>query len=372
MSSKWKSVVVNYITNIFVRRSEPVIAPAIAAQHLKLSNLQKTLIADRFKNARKISLCHVKPTPKPRTTPTTDNNSSCSTCSITHRKFVPIVFQSAPGAHRMYVDEVCTQRESRILINAFNDGLLNMGLDQDDEDGATTKLKRAAVGESVINPLYGGEEVLGPVAFSVLGVLKERMQRIAEEVHGVKLHDSGALLARLRIPEVLRSALHERYSRESGDFLDHIDKVQGLQGTDIPGGYDQLRRLICSTYATPHIDKANRLNYDVSCVLYLNDSAEWLRYKETEAAKLGSCSSSEDSEGDDEPLTPLVFEGGRFVFNDEDGLDTVLVPRRGRLLVFDSGPENMHQVQHVLKGSRYTLAVWFTKDDGRTESYPMY
>mmetsp|Transcript_48577 Transcript_48577/g.118315 ORF Transcript_48577/g.118315 Transcript_48577/m.118315 type:complete len:375 (+) Transcript_48577:137-1261(+) len=81
-------------------------------------------------------------------------------------------------------------------------------------------------------------------------------------------------------------------------------------------------------YWNPHVDKANIPTYDYSALLYLNTFGE-------------------------------DFEGGDFAFIDDDA-DRVVQPRAGRLLLFPSGPENLHQVREVTKGTRYVLAMWFT------------
>uniref|UniRef100_A0A7S1EDK5 Fe2OG dioxygenase domain-containing protein n=2 Tax=Hemiselmis andersenii TaxID=464988 RepID=A0A7S1EDK5_HEMAN len=81
-------------------------------------------------------------------------------------------------------------------------------------------------------------------------------------------------------------------------------------------------------YWNPHVDKANIPTYDYSALLYLNTL------------------------GDD-------FEGGEFAFLDDDA-DRIVQPRAGRLLLFPSGPENLHQVREVTRGTRYVLAMWFT------------
>ena len=81
-------------------------------------------------------------------------------------------------------------------------------------------------------------------------------------------------------------------------------------------------------YWNPHVDKANIPTYDYSALLYLNTRG-------------------------------LDFEGGDFAFLDDDA-DRVVEPRAGRLLYFTSGPENLHQVREVRKGTRYVLAMWFT------------
>ncbi|CAE7660623.1 DNAH7, partial [Symbiodinium microadriaticum] len=82
-------------------------------------------------------------------------------------------------------------------------------------------------------------------------------------------------------------------------------------------------------YWAPHIDKANVPDYDVSAILYLSTMGE-------------------------------QFSGGAFAFNDADA-DRIVEPKMGRLLLFDSGPSNLHQVYPVLSGTRLALSVWFSR-----------
>ena len=65
-----------------------------------------------------------------------------------------------------------------------------------------------------------------------------------------------------------------------------------------------------------HVDKANIASYDYSAVLYLNAP--------------GAC-----------------FDGGEFVFRDGGDVDEVVLPAVGRLLLFASGAENLHQVRSI-------------------------
>merc|ERR1739845_152708 len=53
------------------------------------------------------------------------------------------------------------------------------------------------------------------------------------------------------------------------------------------------------------------------------------------------------------------FGGGELAFNDADA-DRIVRPLAGRLVAFSSGLENLHRVQPMTWGRRYTLAVWFT------------
>ena len=81
-------------------------------------------------------------------------------------------------------------------------------------------------------------------------------------------------------------------------------------------------------YWNAHVDKANIASYDYSALLYLN------------------------TQGDG-------FTNGDFAFIDDDD-DKTVAPIAGRLLMFTSGLENLHQVREVTKGARYVLAMWFT------------
>jgi hypothetical protein len=98
-------------------------------------------------------------------------------------------------------------------------------------------------------------------------------------------------------------------------------------------------------YTVPHVDQANVPTYEFSTILYLNNSAA----PDTNG---GGADCVDEKAGQ--------FEGGHFAFNDSTG-DLLVAPRRGRLLAFTSGPENLHQVYPVTSGNRFTLAVWFSR-----------
>mmetsp|Transcript_2600 Transcript_2600/g.4008 ORF Transcript_2600/g.4008 Transcript_2600/m.4008 type:complete len:230 (+) Transcript_2600:316-1005(+) len=83
-------------------------------------------------------------------------------------------------------------------------------------------------------------------------------------------------------------------------------------------------------YWHPHVDKDNTPHYDMSGLVYLT------------------------THGED-------FQGGEFVFLDEDKPTTVR-PRRGRFITFSSGPENPHRFTQVTSGTRYCFSMWFSCD----------
>jgi len=53
-----------------------------------------------------------------------------------------------------------------------------------------------------------------------------------------------------------------------------------------------------------------------------------------------------------------TFEGGEIVF---ERAQLVVKPRRGLLLAFPSDAGHVHEVLPVRRGVRYTMAIWFTK-----------
>lgn len=55
------------------------------------------------------------------------------------------------------------------------------------------------------------------------------------------------------------------------------------------------------------------------------------------------------------------FEGGYFQFIDSVSNHTIH-PRAGRLLMFSSGMENLHEVMPVTSGERFVMSMWFTCD----------
>jgi len=125
-------------------------------------------------------------------------------------------------------------------------------------------------------------------------------------------------------------------------LLIYKTRLQIMEHYDLPELYESgsvITRIACPTgvrssrdklhYACLHVDKANIASYDYSALIYLSDY------------------------GSD-------FDGGKFAFCDNGRVDHIVEPRKGRLVAFTSGPENLHQVRNVTRGTRYVLAMWFT------------
>ena len=123
----------------------------------------------------------------------------------------------------------------------------------------------------------------------------------------------------------------------SGDDAPTLRPVGAIFTHIVPGetsgtSVTQSTPIDAHGYWSPHVDKANVPEYDVSAVLYLSD-------------------------GDG-----VDFEGGALHFMDASGGWKTVTPRRNRLVVFSSGEENVHAVGVVTSGERTTLNLWLTRD----------
>ncbi|XP_043196114.1 2-oxoglutarate and iron-dependent oxygenase domain-containing protein 3-like [Amphibalanus amphitrite] len=97
-------------------------------------------------------------------------------------------------------------------------------------------------------------------------------------------------------------------------------------------------RTVHDEYWHTHVDKETYPSFHYTSLVYLNDY------------------------GHD-------FQGGRFIFNDNDANRTV-EPKTGRVSAFTAGWENPHQVEPVSDGVRFALTVAFTCDQSQAISDP--
>ncbi|KDO27586.1 hypothetical protein SPRG_06854 [Saprolegnia parasitica CBS 223.65] len=101
--------------------------------------------------------------------------------------------------------------------------------------------------------------------------------------------------------------------------------------TRIIGNASWTAAEIHDEYWHPHVDKNNTWHYDYSGLVYLSDYG-------------------------------IDFTGGLFAFID-DTKNHTFEPARGRLMMFHSGMENLHQVRPVETGARYVMSMWFSCDE---------
>jgi len=156
---------------------------------------------------------------------------------------------------------------------------------------------------------------------------------VSRELLTRRMGDAGAqaicgLVERVRRQIIKDFGLTEREEQEgrpvlfeSGALLTRLQAEWARDMWEITGEEDYA-------YWNVHVDKANVASYDYAALLYLNTQGEH-------------------------------FSGGDFAFVDAEE-DQLVAPRRGRLLTFTAGPENLHQVRRVTKGTRFVLAMWYT------------
>ncbi|TMW57606.1 hypothetical protein Poli38472_003531 [Pythium oligandrum] len=130
-----------------------------------------------------------------------------------------------------------------------------------------------------------------------------------------------------RTIEKIRLALIEEFQ------LEHLYFTAPTFITRIVGNASWEPTEIHDEYWHPHVDKDNTRHYDYSGLLYLSDYG-------------------------------LDFTGGLFAFIDKKS-EQVVEPARGRLMMFTSSKENLHQVRRVETGTRYVMSMWFTCDERR-------
>lgn len=182
---------------------------------------------------------------------------------------------------RILTDNIASEEDCEVIVAATR-AALSSGITQTYEIESRTTTTRML-------PCVGSysEDLLGMLAYAKVQMLVGRIQNEVESDYGVSVCEAGSLL------------------QWRSSSQDETDK-----------------------YSTSHIDKANRMAYDFSAVLYLTTAG-------------------------------VDFTGGSFAFNDRR-CDNVVTPVAGRLVTFTSGPENVHQAQHVLTGNRLSLAAWFS------------
>ncbi|KAJ8688224.1 hypothetical protein QAD02_024019 [Eretmocerus hayati] len=90
-------------------------------------------------------------------------------------------------------------------------------------------------------------------------------------------------------------------------------------------------KTIHDEYWHPHVDKETYESFHYTSLLYLSDHGR-------------------------------DFQGGRFIFLDNNSVNSTIEPRKGRVSIFTSGSENLHAVERVTSGERYALTVSFTCD----------
>ena len=219
-----------------------------------------------------------------------------------------------PGmASRHVIDDAFDPRDLSVLVAAAKTSMYALR-------GSDGEASAAALGRA-------SEGILGLDAHVAMRrTLRAMAETARRAVHGVHPVVSGVPAEGDRT-EGAHSGDDAPTLRPVGAIFTHI-----VPGETSVTSVTQSTPIDAHGYWSPHVDKANVPEYDVSAVLYLSD-------------------------GDG-----VDFAGGALHFMDASGGWKTVTPRRNRLVVFSSGEENVHAVGVVTSGERTTLNLWLTRD----------
>ena len=129
------------------------------------------------------------------------------------------------------------------------------------------------------------------------------------------------------------------------------------------GGEDTAEKGPKYEYTTLHCDKANNFEYDITALLYLSDhgtdfTGGELIFVDQPPSPTQATTPSQHNKQQHSTKT--------FTAQEEDLssganslVQTAIRPKRGSLVVFDSGIGNFHRVSPVVSGNRLLLSVWY-------------
>ena len=117
--------------------------------------------------------------------------------------------------------------------------------------------------------------------------------------------------------------------------------------TRVVGNPDWQPKEMHDEYYHPHVDKENTGHYDYSGLLYLADHGTDFT---------GGQFSFMDSGPDGKPVSSM--DHGHAV-------NSTVMPKKGRLIIFTAGSENLHRLTKVETGTRTVLSLWFTCDESK-------
>lgn len=141
-----------------------------------------------------------------------------------------------------------------------------------------------------------------------------------DTVQSILCPRAGALLSSFKVQ------LHQHAQKQTGKSLKEAGSIVSWLNNPKNYGQGNLAKYKQKYgYWIAHCDKANNNEYDYSVLLYLNTD----------------------------------FEGGNLVFMD-DGIDFVVEPKGGRVVIFSSSSNNIHRVEPVISGDRFLLSVWYS------------
>ena len=117
-----------------------------------------------------------------------------------------------------------------------------------------------------------------------------------------------------------------------------------------------------------------KIIHERSGELHIPDNTELVKWKEGREMGLHSDNSWPDGSQQDHPTNFRTWSGIFYINDDYEGGEIefpykkyMYKPRANSLVVFPSTSDYLHGVKKITKGTRYTVAMWFTQDFAHIE-----
>ena len=260
-----------------------------------------------------------------------------------------------PRCGRLVMDDFASAGDTQRLLHALRGALGDAAYEQHgDASLALDVLLRAP--PSIPHDDFGGTPLLDFGALALVDATVQRMRAQVADTFGVaggELRVAGVLASRLSAPGVAAAAAAAGGAGE--------EEQEGKEGGELPG---------VAGYWNPHVDKANRCLYDFSSILYLTSHGGDFgggRFVFLDGDGDGSCVRDNSSADEEEPAAANVRDGTAALAR-----ASAVEPRVGRFVAFTSGLENVHHVEPVTHGARFTLSAWFTHGAGSADAVPIH
>ena len=117
-----------------------------------------------------------------------------------------------------------------------------------------------------------------------------------------------------------------------------------------------------------------RIIHEKSRELHIPDNTELVKWTEGREMSVHSDNSWPDGNQENHPTSFRTWSGIFYINDDYEGGEIEFPlkkysykPRANSLVVFPSTNEYLHGVKKITKGTRYTVAIWFTQDFAHIE-----
>jgi hypothetical protein len=267
--------------------------------------------------------------------------------------FLPVACPAPPPRRAGAVDDGCTPGlvPERGCGRYIEDGFVTA-----EEAEALLNMTRHGMSRSVLPPDAGGPAILDVNTGFLRDTALQNIYKPRPARAGIPAAPPVAFSpAQLQLYGDVFSRIHARLvrtfnlSRLYFTAPTFVTRIRGAPGWVPASPHDE--------YYQAHADGLNTPHYALSGLVYLSDAGA-----DFTGGRFRFYGGGEPGEGTVEAEEAALAAGGEPSSGPEDVL---IEPRRGRLLLFTSGPENWHRLERVAGGERVTFSMWFTCDPRR-------